>query len=57
MEEIMKRIKETVLIAAGVLAGLLLSSPASSAMASLMAAPSSQTFYLDDQRKIGRAHV
>lgn len=46
----MKRIKETVLIAAGVLAGLLLSSPASSAMASLMAAPSSQTFYLDDQR-------
>ena len=50
MEEIMNRIKGTVLIAAGVLAGLLLSSPASSAMASLMAAPSSQTFYLDDQR-------
>lgn len=50
MEEIMKRIKETVLIAAGVLAGLLISGPASSAMASLMATPSSQTFYLDNQR-------
>ena len=50
MEEIMKRIKETVLIAAGVLAGLLLSGPTSSAMASLMATPSSQTFYLDNQR-------
>lgn len=46
----MKRIKETVLIAAGVLAELLLSGPASSAMASLMAAPSSQTFYLNNQR-------
>lgn len=46
----MNRIKGIVLIAAGVLAGLLLGGPAAGAMASLMAAPSSQTFYLDDQR-------
>ena len=46
----MNRIKGIVLITAGVLAGLLLGGPAAGAMASLMAAPSSQTFYLDDQR-------
>jgi hypothetical protein len=46
----MKRIKETVLIVAGVMAGVLLSGPAASAVARLTATPSSQTFYLDGQR-------
>lgn len=49
-EEIMKRIKGTLLIAAGILAGMLLSGPAGTALAALTANPSSQTFYLDGQR-------
>ena len=46
----MKRIKGTLLIAAGILAGMLLSGPAGTALAALTANPSSQTFYLDGQR-------
>lgn len=46
----MNRIKGTVLIAAGVLAGMLISGPAGTALAALTANPSSQTFYLDGQR-------
>ena len=46
----MKKMKETVLIVAGIVAGVLLSGPAASAVARLTATPSSQTFYLDDQR-------
>lgn len=46
----MNRIKGTVLIAAGVLAGMLISDPAGTALAALTANPSSQTFYLDGQR-------
>ena len=46
----MNRIKGTILIAAGVLAGMLLSGPAGTALAALSANPSSQTFYLDGQR-------
>jgi len=50
MEDVMNRIKGTVLIVAGVIAGMLLSGPAAQAAARLMANPSSQTFYLDGQR-------
>ena len=46
----MNRIKGTVLIAAGVLAGMLLSGLTGTALAALTANPSSQTFYLDGQR-------
>lgn len=46
----MSRIKGTVLIAAGILAGMLISGPAGTALAALTANPSSQTFYLDGQR-------
>ena len=46
----MKRIKGTLLIAAGILAGMLLSGPAGTALAALTANPSSQTFYLDGQK-------
>ena len=46
----MNRIKGTILIAAGVLTGMLLSGPAGTALAALTANPSSQTFYLDGQR-------
>ncbi len=49
MEEIMNRIKEAVLIIAGVAAGLLLSGPAAQAAARLAASPSSQQFYLNGQ--------
>ena len=46
----MNRIKGTVLIAAGVLAGMLLSGLTGTALAALTANPSSQTFYLDGHR-------
>jgi len=49
MEEIMNRIKETVLIIAGVAVGLLLSGPAAQAAARLAASPGSQQFYLNGQ--------
>jgi len=49
MEEIMNRIKGTVLIIAGIVIGLLLSSPAAQAAARLAASPSSQQFYLNGQ--------
>ena len=45
-----KRVREAGLLAAGVLAGLMLSGPATQAAAGLLANPSSQTFYLDGQR-------
>lgn len=46
----MNRIKGTILILAGVMAGMLLSGPAGTALAVLTANPSSQTFYLDGQK-------
>ncbi len=42
--------KGTALLAAGMLAGILVSAPAAQAAARLLANPSSQTFYLDGQR-------
>lgn len=42
--------KSAALLMAGVLTGILVSAPAAQAAAQLLATPSSQTFYLDDQR-------
>lgn len=42
--------KSAILLAAGVLAGILFSAPAAQAAAQLLANPSSQTFYLDGQK-------
>ena len=46
----MSRRKEIVLVAAGILAGIAISSPAAQAAAGLMANPSSQRFYLDGEQ-------
>ena len=46
----MSRRKEIALVTAGILAGIAVSGPAAQAAAGLMANPSSQKFYLDDQR-------
>ena len=46
----MSRRKEIALVTAGILAGITVSGPAAQAAAGLMANPSSQKFYLDDQR-------
>ena len=45
----MSRRKEIAMAAAGILAGIVISGPATQAAAGLMANPSSQRFYLDDQ--------
>ena len=46
----MSRRKEIALVTAGILAGIAVSGPAAQAAAGLMANPSNQKFYLDDQR-------
>ena len=46
----MSRRKEIALVTAGILAGIAVSGPAAQAATGLMANPSSQKFYLDDQR-------
>lgn len=46
----MSRRKEIVLVTAGILAGIAVSGPEAQATAGLMANPSNQKFYLDDQR-------
>ncbi|MBD5133230.1 MAG: hypothetical protein HDT38_01980 [Clostridiales bacterium] len=46
----MLRRKEIALVTAGILAGIAVSGPAAQAAAGLMANPSNQKFYLDDQR-------
>ena len=46
----MSRRKEIALVTAGILAGIAVSGPAAQAAAGFMAKPSSQQFYLDDQR-------
>ena len=46
----MSRRKEIALVTAGILAGIAVSNPVAQAAAGLMANPSSQKFYLDDQR-------
>ena len=46
----MSRRKEIALVTAGILAGIAVSGPATQAMAGLMANPSSQQFYVNEQR-------
>ena len=46
----MSRRKEIALVAAGILAGIAVSGPATQAAAGLMANPSSQKFYINEQR-------
>ena len=46
----MSRRKEIALVTAGILAGIAISGPATQAAAGLMASPSSQTFYVNEQR-------
>ena len=46
----MSRRKEIALVAAGVLAGITVSGPAGTALAALTANPSSQQFYVNEQR-------
>ena len=46
----MSRRKEIALVTAGILAGIAVSGPATQAMADLMANPSSQQFYVNEQR-------
>ena len=46
----MLRRKEIALVTAGILTGIAVSGPAAQAAAGLMANPSNQKFYLDDQR-------
>ena len=52
----MSRRKEIALVAAGVLAGIAASGPAAQAAASLMANPSSQTFYVNEEKVILEAY-
>ena len=46
----MSRRKEIALVTAGILAGIAVSGPATQAAAGLMASPSSQRFYVNEQR-------
>ena len=52
----MSRRKEIALVAAGALAGIAASGPAAQAAASLMANPSSQTFYVNEEKVILEAY-